>query len=119
MTRFRLTKAAQADIVQILVWSHERFGHEARLRYEALIVAAIRDAGKDRGSAVRTPRPELGTGVFTWHLRHSRDASRAGRVHRPRHFLICRDDDGLIVIGRVLHDAMDLRRHVAPDSGWE
>ncbi len=42
MARFRLTDAAQADIVSILAWSHEQFGQEARQRYEALIAAASR-----------------------------------------------------------------------------
>jgi toxin ParE1/3/4 len=119
MTRFRLTQAAQADIIEILAWSHVQFGQDARMRYEALIVAAIRDAATHRDGTLRTSRPELGDGVFTWHLRHGRNTSKAGVVHRPRHFLICREDEGLTVIGRVLHDAMDLRRHVDPDSSWE
>lgn len=46
MARYRLTHAGQADIVSILAWSHERFGEEARKRYEALIATAIRDASK-------------------------------------------------------------------------
>jgi toxin ParE1/3/4 len=40
-------------------------------------------------------------------------------VHRPRHFLICRRDGDLLVVGRVLHDAMELRRHLDPEQDWE
>lgn len=120
MTSYRLTHAAQSDIVSILAWSHEQFGEEARTRYEALIAAAIRDAAVSRTDAAEgAARPELGSGVFSWHLSRSRGRSPGGRVNRPRHFLICRRDGDTLVIGRVLHDAMDLRRHVDPQRTWD
>ncbi len=119
MAPYRLTHAAQADIVSILAWSHEQFGEEARQRYEALIVAAIRDAAKRSDEVSRTLRPELGDGVFSWHLAQSRARSPGGTVHRPRHFLICRRDGDVLVVGRVLHDAMELRRHLDPHLPWE
>jgi toxin ParE1/3/4 len=43
MVRYRLSDAAQADVVNILDWTHGEFGEAARLRYESLIVAALRD----------------------------------------------------------------------------
>jgi toxin ParE1/3/4 len=119
MARYRLTHAAQADIVSILAWSHEQFGEEARKRYEALIVTAIRDAAAQSDAVGRPDRPELGDGVFSWHLAHSRTRSPGGIVHRPRHFLICRRDGDILVVGRVLHDAMELRRHLDPQQPWE
>jgi toxin ParE1/3/4 len=118
MARYRLTHAAQADIVSILAWSHDQFGEEARQRYEALITAAIRDAA--RGDEVgRALRPELGDGVFSWHLALSRTRSAGGSVHRPRHFLICRREGDILVVARVLHDAMELRRHLDPQEPWQ
>jgi toxin ParE1/3/4 len=33
--------------------------------------------------------------------------------------LICRRDGDLLVVGRVLHDAMELRRHLDPEQDWE
>jgi toxin ParE1/3/4 len=119
MGRYRLTHAAQSDIIAILAWSHERFGAEARKRYEALIAAAIRDAAERSDGVGHTARPELGEGVFAWHLAQSRSRSQGGMVHRPRHFLICRRDGDLLVVGRVLHDAMELRRHLDPEQDWE
>ena len=119
MARYRLTHAAQADIVSILAWSHDQFGEEARKRYEALITAAIRDAGARSGEVGRTVRPELGDGVFSWHLAQSRTRSTGGSVHHPRHFLICRRDGDVLVVGRVLHDAMELRRHLDAQQPWE
>jgi toxin ParE1/3/4 len=112
MARYRLTQAARADIVSILAWSHVQFGEQARNRYEALITTAIRDAATRSDGVGRTARPELGDGVFSWHLAQSRTRSPGGTVHRPRHFLICRRDGDLLVVGRVLHDAMELRRHL-------
>ncbi|MCZ2413308.1 MAG: type II toxin-antitoxin system RelE/ParE family toxin [Burkholderiales bacterium] len=43
MARYRLSAAAQADIIHVLTWTHEHFGEAARKRYEVLIVAALRD----------------------------------------------------------------------------
>jgi len=115
--RFRVTRAAQADIADILAWSQERFGTDARLRYEALIVAGLRDVAADCFGG--TPRAELGNGVYSWHLRRSRDRAEGDVVHRPRHFMIYRVDDEVIVVGRVLHEAMELRRHLDSESSWE
>lgn len=112
MAKYRLTHSAQADIVSILAWSHERFGEEARKRYEVLIATAIRDAAERSDEIVQTARPELGDGVFSWHLAQSRTRSPGGTVHRPRHLLICRRDGDILVVGRVVHDAMELRRHL-------
>lgn len=119
MARYRLTHTAQADIVEILAWSHDQFGEEARTRYEALIVAAVRDAATRSGEVGHKVRPELGDGVFSWHLAQSRTRSSGGTVHRPRHFLICRRDGDELIVGRVLHDAMELRRHLDPQQPWE
>lgn len=119
MARYHLTHAAQTDIVSILAWSHDQFGEEARTRYEVLITTAIRDAAARSDEVGRKVRPELGDGVFSWHLAQSRTHSPGGNVHRPRHFLICRRDGNVLVVGRVLHDAMELRRHLDPQQPWE
>lgn len=111
MTRFRLTSASLIDIAEILRWSHNQFGETARTRYEALISTAIKEAAGDVESG-RRARAELGEGVFTWHLTQSRKRSPRGLVQRPRHLLVCRMDDDVMVVGRVLHDAMELGRHL-------
>ena len=78
MAGYRLTHAAQADIAEILAWSHEQFGEEARKRYEALIATAIRDAASRSDDGGHTFRPELGIGVFSWHLSRSRARTCSG-----------------------------------------
>lgn len=121
MVRYRLSEAAQSDILDILAWSQEQFGDGARTRYEVLIVAALRDvaAQPDRPGSIE--RPELGAAVRSWHLRLSRERARTenGVVRHPRHFLIYRPEPGQVVIGRVLHDAMELARHLDPERSWE
>lgn len=118
MAGFRLTHSAREDIASILAWSDEQFGDQAKQRYQALIVAAIRDAAAASDDPGMVDRPELGEGVVSWHLSHSRFRSTAGRVNRPRHLLICRFDGDVLVIGRVLHDAMDVGRHIDPGRAW-
>ena len=121
MFRYRLSDAAQADVIDILAWTQVQFGEARRLRYESLIVAALRDvaAQPDRPGSIE--RPELGAGVRSWHQRLSRGHVGTGAevVRKPRHFLIYRVEPALLVVGRVLHDAMELARHLEPETSWE
>jgi toxin ParE1/3/4 len=118
MSHFIFAPAAERDIEEILAWSHEQFGEQARLRYEALLVRAVRDVVEDPNRAGSHTRPEIAAGARTYHVRHSRDrvTRKLGRVSRPRHFLLYRTmSDGQVEIGRVLHESMDLERHL-PDE---
>jgi toxin ParE1/3/4 len=118
VSHYRLSQLARSDIIEILVWSKERFGAAAHDRYRALLVTAIGDIASDPTRVGSKSRPELGDGVRSWHIRHSRDRSPAEPVHTPRHFLVYKSESGLVVIGRVLHDAMDLSAHVDSDAAW-
>jgi toxin ParE1/3/4 len=113
-----VSRAAQADIESILAWTEEHFGEEGRLRYEALLVQALLDVGKNPDRPGSGGRPEIASDARTYHLFHSRNrvARSIGRIRRPRHFLLYRlGGDRRIEIGRVLHDSMDLPRHL-PDT---
>jgi len=121
MRHFRLSAAAQDDLIGIFAWTQEQFGESARLRYESLVVTALRDVAVQPDRVGSIERPELGKGVRSWHLRLSRDRARSDSdvVHHPRHFLIYRGEAKMLVVGRVLHDAMELARHMGPASSWE
>ncbi len=111
MPRYRLSTSAQADIFAILTRSHERFGEQARRRYETLIVAALRDVAEHPDRPGSIGRPELGAGARSWHLGLSRDRARTptGVAKHPRHILIYRvESDEFVAIARVFHDAMEL-----------
>jgi toxin ParE1/3/4 len=118
VTRYRISHAAASDIIDILTWSQQQFGEQARTRYEKLIATAIRDITANPTRPGSAQRPELGEGVRSWHLRGSRTDTPGGVVRRPRHFLIYRVEGDILVIGRILHDAMELRRHIDTDTPW-
>lgn len=121
MARYRVTASAQADIIEILSRTEEQFGEAGRLRYERLIVTAIRDIAGNPTRPGTWDREELGRDARTWHLRGSRERARmeSGIVRRPRHLLLFRvEAEGLVVIGRVLHDAMELDRHLPTERDW-
>jgi toxin ParE1/3/4 len=121
MFRYRLSEAAQGDILGILAWTDEQLGEAARRRYESLVVTALRDVASQPDRPGSVARPELGTGVRSWHLRLSRSHVRPGLevVRRPRRFLVYRTEPALVVVGRVLHDAMELARHLDHETSWE
>ncbi|MFT4298659.1 MAG: type II toxin-antitoxin system RelE/ParE family toxin [Aeromicrobium sp.] len=119
MSDFRLSSAAEDGIVNILRQSHEVFGERVRLAYEALLTTSLHDAARHRDQPdIAIRRPELGDDVYVWHLRRSRDRSPGGAVKQPRHFVVYKIERDTILIGRVLHDSMELSRHF-DDTAWE
>ncbi len=116
----RLSASAEADIISILAWTEDRFGHNARKRYQALLITALRDIMSDPERPGSISRPELGPAIRSYHLRHSRERVGAlgGIVRTPRHLLLYRAiDPDIVGIGRVLHDAMEVERNLPADYG--
>ncbi|AOG11199.1 MULTISPECIES: type II toxin-antitoxin system RelE/ParE family toxin [unclassified Agrobacterium] len=115
MVEVRLSTEADADILDILTRTYADFGGGALLRYEFLIVTALSDLAVSNWRNGVVSRPELGPGIHSYHLRHSRDRARhpSGIVRRPRHFILYRHVMAeLIGVGRILHDAMEVERHL-------
>lgn len=115
MLNLRLSNAAQSDILDILRWTHGNFGQQARSRYERLIATALKDIAMDPERPGSTARPELGIGVKSYHLRFSRERARhpTGLVHNPRHLILFKLMDlNILGVGRLLHDAMEIERHI-------
>jgi toxin ParE1/3/4 len=118
MPQCGLLPRADRDIEAILEWRHEHFGERGRVRYEALLTRAILDIAAEPERPGSQARPEIAAAARTYHLWLSRDHvdPAIGKVRHPRHFLLYRiRDDGRVEIGRVLHDTMDLKRHL-PDE---
>jgi toxin ParE1/3/4 len=116
--RYRLSATAERELGEILAHTALQFGATARLRYQALIVAALTDIATDPDCRGARPRPEIGDGVRIYHVRHSRERARSkhGVVRAPRHFILYKVEAELIVVGRILHDAMDLDRHASAED---
>lgn len=104
-----ISAPARHDIAGTLDWSRENFGADARRRYERLIargLAAITVAQDPPGSR---RLDAAGVDVRVYHLRNSRRTTGGLLVREPRHFLVYeRPEPRLIVVLRLLHDAMDL-----------
>jgi len=111
-----VTDSARADIADALSWSRQYFGARRRDRYEALIAAAIDDVVAYPKHPAAKLHTKYGVGVRSWHLRLSRSRvpPEVGHVESPRHLLFYRVMGGVVVIGRLLHERMDLRRYLTP-----
>lgn len=113
MARFRLARPAQIDLANILAISAERWGTEGRQRYAAVLADAMRQVADEPDGPLAKKRTELRSGIHSFHIRHARGASDAGKVRRPVHVFYYRvARDGVIEIVRVLHEKMDPSRHL-------
>ena len=118
MFSIRLSPLAESDIEGILDWTDKRFGESIRIRYEALLVQAMLDLTEDPKRVGVELRREIGKGIHSYHLRFSRDhvEKSIGRIRKPRHFVLFRQkSDGVLEVGRILHDSMELSRHLPPE----
>ncbi|WP_246318822.1 type II toxin-antitoxin system RelE/ParE family toxin [Peteryoungia desertarenae] len=122
IAEIRLSAQADFDILDILTKTYADFGRDALRRYELLIVTALSELALSGPPLGVVARPELGQGIYSYHLRHSRDRARhsSGIVRRPRHFILYRQIvPDLIGVGRILHDAMEVERHLPSLYGDE
>jgi toxin ParE1/3/4 len=104
----RIAAAAEADLGQILQWTATRFGRsQAQIYAETLSEALAALTSGPSGAGVKR-RDDIAKGVLTLHV------AREGR--KGRHFIVCRigDEPGMDAIDvlRILHEAMDLPRHL-------
>jgi toxin ParE1/3/4 len=112
--RVRLGTAAEVDFANILRWTAENFGARQSRIYRDTLLRAIGELSGGPDAAGSKARDEIMTGLRTLHV------ARRGR--RGSHFLMCRAaPNSTIEIIRILHDRMDLQRHVpsAPDESTE
>ena len=103
--RVRLAQQAEFDLFEIFKWTAENFGARQAEYYAetvSLAVEALHDEPEILGSK---PRDEIALGIRTLHV------AREGRKGRP--FVVFRvADEGVLDVLRLLHDSMDLARHL-------
>lgn len=104
----RLTASAQADFAEILRWTNRQFGKAQAHRYADTISAALDDLAAGPAAAGAKKRDDIQQGIVSLHVARN---SRKGR-----HFVMFRvgqaPQGNVIEVLRILHDAMDLERHL-------
>jgi toxin ParE1/3/4 len=117
MARFRLARPAQIDLANILAPSVERWGAEGGRRYAAVLAAAMRQVAAEPDGPLTRKRPDLRSGIRSFHLRYSGRSTEGVKVRRPVHVLYYRvAEEDVIEIVRVLHEKMDPIRHLDEPS---
>lgn len=103
----RLAEKAEHDLLDTLVWTSDQFGSlqaDDYLETLTLALEALTDGPNIVGSKVRD---DIGLGIRTLHV------ARLGRKGRRFVFFRIADAQTIDVI-RLLHDSMDLAKHL-PD----
>ena len=103
----RLVDAAEMDYLDIVRVSARDFGAIQAAKYAETLEFAIGTLSSDGAAAIGVKaREEIYAGIFTLH------ASRLGR--KASHFLVFRViENNVIEILRILHERMDLARHIS------
>lgn len=104
----RLAEAAGQDYQAILRWTVENFGRAQARTHAKTLSSALQDLSQGPTLAGIRQREEIGPGIHTLHV------ARHGR--KGRHFIVFRivpsPDTSIIEVLRLLHDSMDLPRHL-------
>lgn len=104
--KVRLTAAAASDFENIIDWTVEHFDESQALVYAETLSLAIEALTEGPLVAGTKPRDEILKGLRSLHV------ARQGR--KGRHFVMFRTaaSGDAIEILRLLHDSMDLPRHL-------
>lgn len=107
--KVRLSNAAEADFEGILLWTADRFGEEQADLYKGILRSAIASLRAGPSIAGARPRPDIAKGLHSLHAARERN--------RARHLVLFHIDGEMrIEIVRILHDSMDLQRHLSLDD---
>ena len=106
--RVRLAAAAEADVRDIVLWTAKGFGAAQARAYADTLSRAIRALAEGPAVPGARRREDIAKGIMALHV------ARGGR--KGRHVVLYRVGSPakppVIDVLRVLHDAMDLPRHV-------
>jgi len=109
--RVWLGAAAEIDFANILKWTAENFGPSQAGIYRDTLLQTIDELAEGPEIVGSKARDEIMRGLRTLHV------ARHGR--RGRHFLMYRVKKETIEVVRILHDAMELGRHLPPATEGE
>lgn len=104
-----VASAAERDFAEAVRWSAERFGPRQARIYVTTLALAVRALASGPEVLGARPRDDIGRGIRVLHV------ARGGR--KGRHFVMFRvasQAERELEMLRLLHDAMDLPRHLPP-----
>lgn len=108
----RLSAAAETDFEHIIQWTVEQFGPAQAGVYAQTLSLALEALSEGPAVAGAKPRDEIMKGLFSLHV------ARQGR--KGRHFVLFRaaprGSSDVLEVLRLLHDSMDLARHIDVSS---
>ena len=106
--KIQLTAAAEANFEEVLRWTATQFGEAQARIYAGTVSAALNELAAGPTAAGAKKRDDILQGIFTFHV------ARKGR--KSRHLVMFRvghtADYEVIEVLRLLHDAMELQRHL-------
>lgn len=104
----RLSAVAEVDFRQILRWTVDHFGSVQARVYADTLSSALKALSAGPSVTGVKERPEIGSNIRTLHV------ARNGR--KGRHLVMFRvagaQESKVIDVLRLLHDSMDLERHL-------
>jgi toxin ParE1/3/4 len=110
--RVRLAHAAEDDFREIVRWTHQQFGEAQAVSYAKTLSDSLTCLSEGPAMSGARRREDIARGLFTLHV--------ARKGLRGRHFILFRlgrgKDRQIVEVLRILHDAMDLARHIPPDQ---
>jgi toxin ParE1/3/4 len=107
-----LAEAALSDYREILLWTREHFGEQQASYYAQVIDDALAELSNGPSLPGVRARDDLARGLFLLHV--------ASNKRKGRHFIAFRvknrGNERVVDVLRILHDAMDLPRHLSSPS---
>ena len=104
----RLSATAEQDFREIVGWTVKTFGRGQAGIYAKILSDALHDLSLGPSIPGVRRRDDIGAGIHTLHV------ARKGR--KGRHFIVFRatppEGEHVIDVLRLLHDSMDLSRHL-------
>jgi toxin ParE1/3/4 len=106
----RLGAEAEKDFARILIFTRDAFGARQADVYKQTLIDALAALGEGPTLSGSAARDEILPRLRALHV------ARLGR--RGRHFILYRAAEGSAIdVIRILHDSMDLARHIPLDPG--
>ena len=106
--RIRLGIEAEKDFTRIVKYTADTFGERQAAIYQTALIEALTALHSGPDVPASAARDEILPGLRSLHV------ARQGR--RGRHFIMYRDVGAQVIeVVRILHDAMDLARHIPPE----